>query len=224
MNRAIFIDRDGVINKLPPKYPNDGIGDIRNYITKWEDFEFLPGVEDAFKLIESSDYIPIIVSNQGGAIGRELVSYDAVFDIFDKMAWRLFDEDTMYALVGRFYFCPHLLSDNCACVKPKPGMLYQAAIEHDIVLAESWMIGDSDTDIEAGAAAGLTHLIKIDNSNPTVWQTGQFNQHFELEYFFRSKPSLLDVVKFILKHFELEYFFHSKPSLLDAVKFILKIP
>lgn len=152
MYKAIFIDRDGVINKLPPKYPNDGIGDIRNYITKWEDFEFLPGVLEAFRLIKESEYIPIIISNQGGAIGRKLIGINKIRKIFRDMQSCIYEHTTRHIA---FYFCPHLISDNCACRKPKPGMLYQAAIEHDIDLSKSWMIGDSESDIDAGKFAGI---------------------------------------------------------------------
>ncbi len=184
MNRAIFIDRDGVINKLPPKYPNDGIGDIRNYITKWEDFEFLPGVLEAFGLIKESDYISIIVSNQGGAIGRKLVDYGVILRIFSRMVTTI----RRAGGKGTFYFCPHLISDNCACIKPKPGMLYQAAIEHDIVLEESWMIGDQYIDVQAGLAAGVTGNILIRNYEKHVI-------HPKCYYI----PSLFDAVKHILK-------------------------
>ncbi len=67
------MDRDGVVNKLPPKYPNEGIGDIRNYITRWEDLEYLPFVIRALKKVYQSDYLTIVISNQGGAIGMKMV-------------------------------------------------------------------------------------------------------------------------------------------------------
>lgn len=185
MNKAIFMDRDGVINKLPHKYPNDGIGDIRNYITKWEDFEFLDGVTEAFDLIKESEYMPIVVSNQGGAIGRGLVKHNAIKYIFNRMKCEIIANS---GPLSHYYFCPHLIADNCACIKPKPGMLYKAAIEHDIDLSQSWMIGDNIIDMQAGIAAG-TKNIGIGNSIED-FRGGQVRV---------VKPSFLEAVQYILK-------------------------
>ena len=180
------MDRDGVINKLPPKYPNDGIGDIRNYITKWEDFEFLDGAKEAVKMVLTAGFVPIVISNQGGAIGRKLVEYKTIDDIFKKMELMMLAGRAHYTPF--YYFCPHLISDNCACIKPKPGMLYQAAIEHNIDLAQSWMIGDSGTDLEAGYNAGIRKCIGV-GSRFYSFPGGGVNH---------SVPSLLEAVKYIL--------------------------
>ena len=187
------MDRDGVINKLPPKFPNDGIGDIRNYITKWEDFEFLPGAIEAFKLLGPTQWIPIIISNQGGAIGRKLVDHDSVENIFNRMVMVLLS-DQSGIIKPDYYFCPHLISDRCACIKPNPGMLVQAAIEHDIVLEDSWMIGDSESDIHAGYNAKIRKMVKIENN------TG----------FYGTNPSYFPGAKILIR-----------PSLLEAVQYIL---
>ena len=95
-------------------------------------------------MLSQNGYLAIVISNQGGAIGRGLVDYKTIDCLFYTMELDL--EGSLKA----YYFCPHLIADNCACIKPKPGMLYKAAIEHDIVLEDSWMIGDSESDIYAG--------------------------------------------------------------------------
>ena len=161
MHKAIFIDRDGVINewKMPP--PDCKPEDF--YIIRWDQFEFSAGVFDAFQLIADLDYIPIVVSNQSG-IGRGIVDDDinagywAIFAIFSKMASIIFEVTLCHVFT---YFCPHKPESNCACRKPKPGMLYSAAVDLDIDLGNSWMIGDQETDLHAGYAAGIPNLIMI---------------------------------------------------------------
>lgn len=154
MNRAIFMDRDGVINKW-----EHGQEDVPEswYVLSWEQFEFLPGVMDAFRQIASTDYHIIVVSNQSG-IGRGFVDYNTVDQIFKNMQMRVLDESKRFL---SYYFCPHAPDAGCACRKPSPGMIYKAAIEHSIDLSKSWMIGDSETDMQAGRAAQIPNLVKI---------------------------------------------------------------
>lgn len=156
LQKAIFLDRDGVINKLLNNVPDEKHNPL-NYVLSWDDFEFLPGVFEAFNLIKESDYIPIIISNQSG-IGRGYVDREEIGVIFSKT------EHEIWKAVGLdvySYFCSHASEDGCACRKPSPGMLYQAAIEHHIDLLQSWMIGDSDKDIHAGHNAEIKGLVKI---------------------------------------------------------------
>ena len=156
MNRAIFIDRDGVINKW--EEPEDREYGPNWYCLSWDDFEFLPGVKIAFGLLEETDYIPVVVSNQS-CIGKGYVDYKTIMEIFSRMKFTIMGETNADDIIAT-HFCPHEPEDNCACRKPKPGMLYQAAIEYDIVLEDSWMIGDSSSDLEAGYRAGIKNLIK----------------------------------------------------------------
>ena len=169
LERAVFLDRDGVINKW-----EHGDKDVPEswYILKWDDFEFLPGVIMAIRKLLDSGYVVIVISNQSG-IGRGFVDSVTVSNIFHRMKAELlgiemsgwFAESTDDVFMNSplfFHFCPHTPDSGCACRKPSPGMLYKAAIEHDIDLSKSWMVGDSDTDMEAGKAAGIKKLIKID--------------------------------------------------------------
>jgi D-glycero-D-manno-heptose 1,7-bisphosphate phosphatase len=141
MNKAAFLDRDGVINK---KAPDDG------YITRWEDFEFLTGVADAIALLNRSGFLVIVITNQRG-IAKGLFSVADLTRIHINMSEELASTG---AHLDAIYFCPHDYDPPCSCRKPAPGMLLTAAAEHQIDLKNSWMIGDSDSDREAGTRAG----------------------------------------------------------------------
>lgn len=147
--KAIFLDRDGTINKY--------VGFLR----KAEEFELLPNVAEAIKLINISGYLTVVVTNQP-VIARGEVTWEGLEKIHNKMETEL---GKYGAYLDAIYFCPHHphkgyygeveeLKINCGCRKPKPGMLFKAADDLNIDLEMSWMIGDSDTDLMAGEAAG----------------------------------------------------------------------
>lgn len=152
MNKAIFLDRDGVINKKPPEH---------DYVKKWDEFVWLPDSKKAIKLMNEKGWLVIIISNQRG-IARGLMTEHDVKDINKHMQKDLL---RIGAKIDRFYWCGHDYSDNCDCRKPKPGLIIRAARDFDIDLESSWMIGDGDDDIQAGKAAGCKTLkIKTDGS------------------------------------------------------------
>lgn len=147
--KAIFLDRDGTINKY--------VGFLRNI----DDFELLPGVAEAIGKINRSGYLAIVVTNQP-VIARGEVGWEELQEIHNKM-------ETLLGLEGVYldgiYFCPHHphkgyegeipeLKFDCDCRKPKPGMFLKAAEDFNIDLSQSWMIGDGENDIKAGRAAG----------------------------------------------------------------------
>lgn len=147
--RAIFLDRDGTINKY--------VGFLRDT----EEFELLPGVADAIRKINSSVYLAVVVTNQP-VIARGEVTYGQLESIHNKMETLLGNEG---AYLDAIYFCPHHphkgfegevpeLKFDCDCRKPKPGLLLKAAEDLNIDLSQSWMIGDSESDIIAGLTAG----------------------------------------------------------------------
>jgi len=147
--KAVFLDRDGTINKY--------VGFLRDI----DQFELLPGVTDAVKLINSSGYLTIVVTNQP-VIARGEVTVPELQLIHNKMETLLGAEG---AYLDAIYYCPHHphkgyegeipeLKIECECRKPKPGMLLQAAKDFNISLADSWIIGDGENDVEAGKAAG----------------------------------------------------------------------
>ena len=147
--KAIFLDRDGVINKY--------VGFLRNT----GEFELLPGVAKAIKKINESGYLCIVVTNQP-VIARGEVTVAELNEIHNKM-------ETLLGLEGCYvdalYYCPHHphkgyegevpeLKIDCDCRKPKPGMLLKAAKDFNIDLKRSWMVGDGKNDIIAGKNAG----------------------------------------------------------------------
>lgn len=152
--KAVFIDRDGTINKY--------VGFLRNI----DEFELLPGVSEAIKRINASGYLAIVITNQP-VIARGEVTVSQLRTIHNKM-------ETLLGLEGAYvdgiYYCPHHphrgydgeiteLKIDCDCRKPKPGMLLEAAVDFNIDLANSWMIGDGENDIKAGKAAGCKTVL-----------------------------------------------------------------
>lgn len=147
--KAIFLDRDGTINKY--------VGFLR----KIDEFELLPGVEEAIKKINESGYLAIVVTNQP-VIARGEVTLEELNEIHKKLETELGYEG---AYIDGLYYCPHHphkgyegeipeLKIDCECRKPKPGMLLKAAEDFNIDLSQSWMIGDGENDVKAGKAAG----------------------------------------------------------------------
>jgi len=145
-HRAVFLDRDGVINKKAPE------GD---YIKSWGEFEFLPGAKKAIRKLNENGFLVIVVSNQRG-IAKGIMSESALKEIWVKMEEEL---SKVGARLDDIYYCSHDIVDNCGCRKPEPGLLLRAAREHDIDLGRSWMIGDSESDIEAGKRAGCRTIL-----------------------------------------------------------------
>ena len=157
--KAIFLDRDGTINKY--------VG----FLTKPEQFELLPGVADAIKLINKSGYLAIVVTNQP-VIARGDCTWEELQEIHDKMETELGKEG---AFLDAIYVCPHHPDKgfegerpeykfDCECRKPKAGLLLQAAKDFNIDLSQSYMIGDSDNDIRAGQNAGCKDAIQIEKN------------------------------------------------------------
>lgn len=159
--KAIFLDRDGTINKY--------VGFLRNI----DDFELIDGVSEAIKRINQSGFLAIVVTNQP-VIARGEVSWDELHEIHKKME-TLLGKDGAY--IDGLYICPHHPDKgfegerpeykfDCDCRKPKPGLLLQAARDFNIDLSQSYMIGDSERDVEAGNAAGCKESILIKTNVP----------------------------------------------------------
>ena len=154
--KAIFLDRDGTINKY--------VGFLRDI----KKFELASGAAEAIKLINQSGYLAIVVTNQP-VIARGEVTYDELYEIHNKMETLLGNEG---AYLDAIYYCPHHphkgfegevpeLKIDCECRKPKPGLLIKAAEDYNIDLSQSWMIGDGENDVLAGRNAGTkTAFIK----------------------------------------------------------------
>lgn len=160
---AVFLDRDGVINV------------DHGYVSTWEQFEFLPGVPEALRELQDAGYLLIVVSNQSG-IGRGYYSEADVASLNQAIAQHL--ESTVGVTLSGFYHCPHHPTEaegefrrQCDCRKPAPGMIRQAVLDHGIDVKTSLLVGDKDSDIEAGRAAGVAGLFKVVDSPQTATPT-----------------------------------------------------
>lgn len=162
LNRAIFLDRDGVINKW--EHPGEGAAAEKFYILSWDEFEFCDRALPALKLLYEvlPEYLVMVVSNQSG-IGKRLIDYGSVSSIFEDMRWAV---DKAGGEIDDYFFCSHVPADGCSCRKPQPGLLYAAAYLHDIDLQQSWMIGDSISDMGAANNAEIPtdHRIYVRNA------------------------------------------------------------
>ncbi len=151
MKKALFLDRDGVVNI-----------EI-NYLYKIDDFEFIDGIFSLCAHYQNLGYIIVVVTNQSG-IAREYYS-EHDFSILSSWMMKEFEK---YAIeISKVYFCPHHpdISGECNCRKPNPGMLLEAASEFNIDLENSIIIGDKERDIEAGLNAGLKETYLFDEFN-----------------------------------------------------------
>ena len=148
MRKALFLDRDGVINVE------------KDYLYKIEDFEFIDGIFDLVKHYKNLDYYVFVVTNQSG-IARKYYSEDD-FQILTQWMNKEFLKNGLE--IDDVYFCPHHpdINGECSCRKPHPGMLLDAATDYEVDLSNSIMIGDKERDIEAGLNAGLNETYLFD--------------------------------------------------------------
>lgn len=156
MRRAAFIDRDGVINEE------------LDYVHRIEDFHLLPGAVEGLRLLQDDGWALVVVTNQAG-IGRGLYTEQQFHALTDHMRSTLAAGGVRLAGV---YHCPHHptagIGDyrrDCACRKPRPGMLLQAADELGLDLASSVLVGDKESDLEAGQAAGCAAVVLAESGH-----------------------------------------------------------
>ena len=151
MTKAIFLDRDGVINK-----------ERKDYVKSIEEFQILDGVPESIKMLKEKGFVVIVITNQS-AINRGLVTIETLNEIHNHLQKILKDNNTS---IDDFYFCPHIPDENCQCRKPNPGMLIKAVQDHDIDMNQSFMIGNSLTDVQAAQKAGCKGILL--NQNQTL--------------------------------------------------------
>lgn len=145
--RAVFLDRDGVINaKLP-----EG-----RYVSHESEFRLLPGVIPALRTIERLGYLRVVITNQRG-IGRGLMTEEQLNTVHEFMNQQLTSGGVK---LDAIYYCPHDEGENCTCRKPQPGMILNVGRDLEIDLHLSYMVGDSPADIGAGKLAG-TRTVRI---------------------------------------------------------------
>ncbi|TXI95635.1 MAG: D-glycero-beta-D-manno-heptose 1,7-bisphosphate 7-phosphatase [Aquabacterium sp.] len=155
--KVAFLDRDGVINL------------DRAYVHKWEEFEFVPGAVDAMRRLREAGYALVVVTNQSG-LARGMYS-EAEYQALTKAMCSALAQAG--AEVEAVYHCPHHPKGQvaewaveCDCRKPAPGMILRAAKELGVSLADSFLVGDKPSDIEAARAAGVgrAYIVQSDNA------------------------------------------------------------
>lgn len=154
MRKALFLDRDGVINV------------DKNYVYKITDFEFTGGIFDLCRNYQDRGYLIFVVTNQAG-IARKIFSEDD-FRILTEWMISKFKEKGIN--IEKVYHCPHHpdFTGDCNCRKPNPGLFLRAEKEYNIDMSESVLIGDKESDILAGEKAGIKTLIYIQALYPQI--------------------------------------------------------
>ena len=155
MNKAFFLDRDGVINK------------DHGYVHSWDKFELFENTYDALRLIKQHGYLIIVITNQAG-IARGYYTESE----FDRLMDRFRAEALARGIkIDGVYHCPHHpeglvpgLNIECGCRKPQPGMIKRAAAELGVDLSASYLVGDKISDIQAGMACRLKESFLIDSA------------------------------------------------------------
>lgn len=142
LRRAIFLDRDGVINE---KLPED------HYVARPSELRLLPGSVEALQILYRLGYALIVVTNQRG-IARGFMTEEDLSRVHDFLRNVLKDKGVF---LDGICHCPHETFENCPCRKPQPGMILEAVEHFRIDPAGSYMVGDSPSDVEAGRSAGV---------------------------------------------------------------------
>jgi D-glycero-D-manno-heptose 1,7-bisphosphate phosphatase len=141
--RAMFLDRDGVLM--------EDVG----YPRRVEDVRLLPGVGQALRRLRNAGFLLVVISNQAG-IGRGIITPQAARAVHERLVELLAQEGVV---LDDFRYCPHHPDDGCRCRKPSPAMLLDAAGDLDIDTSASFMIGDKESDVEAGRRAGCRTIL-----------------------------------------------------------------
>lgn len=146
--KTVFLDRDGVISIFTPD----------DYIKSWDEFRFLPRAFAGLKQLAASGYRIVVISNQAG-VSKGLFSMESLNDITRRLEETLANEGIK---IERFYYCIHSSEENCGCRKPRAGLLYRARAElGGIRLEESFFVGDTETDMQAGKTAGMGTILVL---------------------------------------------------------------
>lgn len=173
--RAIFLDRDGTVNAGIPRFER---------VDSVEKVELLPNALEGLGILATLNYLCFFVTNQAG-LAEGLIT-KTEFDEINNEVLRQIKPSGLG--IERTYVCPHAETSNCECRKPKPKLLADAASEYGIDLAESWMIGDRESDIQTGINAGTKTILV---------QTGSIKTAPGATYVARD---LLDAANYIATH------------------------
>ena len=149
--KAIILDRDGVLNVKAPR---------AQYIRSWSEFQWIPGALDALNMLTENGYKIIVVTNQPGIARGHLTTSD-LDNIHSQM---IIQAKAHGSNIDHVYYCPHGWNDGCVCRKPQPGMLFEAQKDYHLDLSSTLFIGDDSRDEEASIAAGCRFKFVKDTS------------------------------------------------------------
>ncbi len=150
MDKFIFLDRDGVINRDPA-----WVG--KEYITDWKEFQFLPGTPEAIKRLTEEGYKIAIISNQAG-VGRGIYTKAKLDEITEKMLKQI---ESSGGKIHTVQYCIHTRDNNCDCRKPKGGLFKKATEGLKVDYSRTYFIGDTQSDIEAGRNIGCRTILAL---------------------------------------------------------------
>jgi D-glycero-D-manno-heptose 1,7-bisphosphate phosphatase len=156
MKKALFLDRDGVVNI------------DHGYVGRVEDFDYVPGIIEFILEGQNRGFLPFVITNQSG-IAR---GYYSLEDFMRLSRWMVEDMRSRGVDIDmdRIFFCPHHPHEACSCRKPEPGMLLEARKKFSIDMSESLMVGDKESDMEAAESAGVGRLYKIESNVTPRWE------------------------------------------------------
>jgi D-sedoheptulose 7-phosphate isomerase len=151
----LFLDRDGILNERAAPH---------QYVTRWEDFRFIPGIVGTLRQAQALGYGLVVLTNQQ-CVGKGLLTAGDLAGIHTAMVKELAVQGVT---IDGVYTCPHLEGDRCGCRKPQPGLIYRALNETNYIVdvPGSFLLGDSETDVLAGRAAGLQSILLAPANTP----------------------------------------------------------
>ncbi|NLJ80037.1 MAG: HAD family hydrolase [Firmicutes bacterium] len=150
MHEAVFLDRDGVINKSVDSRPPNNAAEL----------ELLPGVPEAIRRLHQEGFLVFVVTNQGG-VALGYMSKEDLAQIHQKMLAQI---EAKGGKITEVRACTHRPGSDCSCRKPNPGMLLSLAAKYNLNLKKSYLVGDREVDLQAGKAAGTTTIFISGNS------------------------------------------------------------
>ena len=183
MPKAIFIDRDGVINKDPGGWTK------YDYVTDWKEFFFIPGALEALRILKESGIRVVVISNQAG-VNKGYFSREELDTVNKKMVDEIEKEG---GRLEEVYYCVHTDEENCDCRKPKTALIDKAAKKYAIELKKTFFLGDTRLDVAAGKKAGAKTILLL--SGKTTREEAKSWEE-KPDYIF---GDLLDAVKWITK-------------------------
>lgn len=142
--KAVFLDRDGVVNR-----------ERADYVKSWAEFEFLPGSKEGIALLCRNSCKVFVITNQSG-VARGVVSEESILEIHRNMVAEV---EAAGGRIEEVYYCGHHPEDMCRCRKPEIGLFERAFADHGIDPQKSYMVGDKQADIEAGKRAGCRTIL-----------------------------------------------------------------